>query len=85
MNSPEHIERYTREVLRAFKADPPETDTQEAYFDAVVNFAIEGMGIAYDDPDVGWVEQELTTPPLSPRQVRRAFQVINGGLNERND
>lgn len=78
MNSPAQIESYVREALRSFRSDPPDTDTQEAYLDAIVNFATEGLGIPVDDPDIAWVS-EVTSPPEPPRQIKRTFKVIDGG------
>lgn len=74
MNSAQEIIEYTREALRQFRRDPPDSDTQQAYLDALVNFAVEGCGIPFDDCDLAWA-----TIPNTPRQVKRAFEVIEGG------
>lgn len=78
MNSAPEIERYVREVLRSFRDDPVDSDSQKTYLDAVVNFAVEGCGLAVSDPDLAWAMDQP-----APRQPRQVFQIIHGGKADR--
>lgn len=65
---------YMIAALRLFVVDPPDTDFQRGYMEALKVFANEAMGFKWDDP-IMWGAVEPA--PELPRKPK--FTVIDGG------
>jgi len=75
-----NIERYVRDALKLFVVDPPDSPSQEGYLHALINVAVEGLGIPGNDPDI--LLAANCTPnglPADPKLAKRKlFTVIDG-------
>lgn len=69
-------ETYMREALDGFANDPPDTDFQEGFLAALMVFANEAMGFAWNDPSLAKCEN-LSTKVLEAVK-RKRFDVIDG-------
>lgn len=50
MSDAAHMNDYMRATLSLFVTDPPDSDFQRGYHEALKVFANEAMGFKYDDP-----------------------------------
>lgn len=73
----EAAEIMMRQALELFAKDPPDTDFQEGYLCALMVFANEAMGFAWNDPSLAQCENLSTK--ASAAFKRKSFDVIDGG------
>jgi hypothetical protein len=63
-----------REALKLFEGDPPDSDFQRGYMEALKVFANEAMGFAWDDPLL-WG----ASAPAPEARRKPTLAVIDGG------
>jgi hypothetical protein len=73
-------EDYMRNALDSFAKDPPDTDFQEGYLAALMVFANEAMGFAWNDPALAKCEN-LSTKAAVAIERKKRFDVIDGGAS----
>lgn len=73
-------EKIIRGMLAGFAADPPDSECQQGFLDAVVMIAHEVMGFDWNDPDIVAAETACEAPERPvPVQAKRALHIIPGG------
>lgn len=70
-------ETYMRQALDLFAKDPPDTPFQEGYLAALIVFANEAMGFAWNDPSIAQCENLSTK--VTAAVIRKRFDVLDGG------
>jgi hypothetical protein len=70
------VNDYMQAALRLFTVDPPDTDFQRGYLEALKVFANEAMGFKHDDPLL-WGD----TAPSAEKPRKPQLKVIEGGAS----
>ncbi len=73
-----NADHIMRQALSLFAVDPPDSDFQQGYLCALLVFANEGLGFAWNDPSLAQCEPALTEKSAAAL-ARKRFEVIDGG------
>jgi hypothetical protein len=74
-------EETMRLALSLFEKDPPDTDFQEGYLCGLIVFANEGLGFAWNDPDLIKCQPHLQNMGEKAEPLRDRLRMIEGGLS----
>lgn len=69
-------EEYMRRALESFASDPPDSEYQMGYLEALKVFANEALGFKWDDPLL-WRADHPKAPPVRQNPI---LTLIEGGV-----
>lgn len=79
-------EQIIRRMLQGFVDDPPDSEYQDGFLNAILSIAREVMGFDWNDPIFAKVDEVRGPHPIAEaataEKMRPALQIIKGGKTD---